>query len=288
MRIREPIAVGDYYPAEADRCRAHVESLVVGGPGEQPGRFLYGALVPCTRWAQCGTAAIEVLAALADARSPDVLVIFGSVSGRRGRQAAMFADGRWETPLGPVTVDGRLAERVLGQTNLILDDPYAHEDESSIEVLTPFIAHLFANKKMLPIAVPSVPQAAEVGEAVARTLLAYDYDAIVLGAMEWTYKDILADQVLEGMNAGSARSKGKHRRRFIDLICELRSAELVSAAQRRDHAVSAGAVAATVAAAAKLGASHGSFLRPVSDLAGQGAMVSGADRAATYAGLVFA
>ncbi|MGA0925545.1 MAG: AmmeMemoRadiSam system protein B [Lutimaribacter sp.] len=39
------------------------------------------------------------------------IILFGGMHRYMGRLAAMFSHGRWETPLGPVEVDDRLAER---------------------------------------------------------------------------------------------------------------------------------------------------------------------------------
>ena len=127
MIIREPAVAGQFYPANADRCRAELlQHLEKGAADYDSKKHPVGGLVPHAGWVYSGAVAAGVFSALAASRSPDVVILLGSVHRFRGKEAALFGAGRWETPLGPLTVDARLAERILGHTNLIVDDPYAH------------------------------------------------------------------------------------------------------------------------------------------------------------------
>jgi hypothetical protein len=167
----------------------------------------------------------------------------------------MFGSGRWETPLGPVEVDARLAERILGHTNLITDDPYAHESEHSIEVQVPFVKHLFPDARILPIMVPASDRAHEVGQAVARTLASYNYNAAVVGTTDLTHYGPSYGLVAHGVGPnGNAWAKVVNDQRFIDLVCRLRVTELVPEAVTHKNACSSGAAAATLGAALDLAA----------------------------------
>lgn len=177
----------------------------------------------------------------------------------------MFADGRWESPIGAVEIDTRLAERILGQTNLIVDDPYAHTDEHSIEVQIPFVAHLFPGVKVVPIMVPAVDKAHEVGEAVGRTLLAYDYDALVIGTTDLTHYGPNYGFTPQGIGSkGNRWAKDVNDKPFIELICAMRGADVVGEAREHSNACSSGATAATLGATALLGASNGVLLEHTS------------------------
>lgn len=262
MRIREPVVAGQFYEADPDRCRADLEEcLSKAGSVDLEGRRLIGGVVPHAGWTFSGALAAKVFRALADSRSPDVIVVFGSVHRHRGREAALFGDGRWEGPLGAVSVDRRLAERILSQTNLIVDDPYAHESEHSIEVQMPFIARLFPKAKVMPIMVPPVRTAPEVGQAVGRTLTSYDYDAVVVGTTDLTHYGPRYGFAPFGVGSkGNTWAKAKNDTRFIELVCAMRASEVVAEAGEHHNACGSGAVAATIAAAAALGATTGELL----------------------------
>jgi len=264
MRIRDPIVAGRFYPAEPERCRRELlellESSTPASPdGSIPKRIVAG-LVPHAGWTFSGGVAARVFRTIATSTSPQVLILIGGVHRYRGRQAAMFGAGRWITPLGPVDIDARLCERILGHTNLIVDDPYAHEDEHSLEVQMPFVKHLFPQAKVVPIMVPPVKTAPEVGQAVARTLSAYNYDAVIIGTTDLTHYGPTYGFTPKGIGAEGNHWAKENDRRFIDLICDVRSTELVAEAAKNKNACNAGAAAATVAAAVDLGATRGILL----------------------------
>ena len=262
MRIREPIVAGQFYPADPERCRTELTGYLHRATAEVPcDGPLIGGIVPHAGWTCSGLVAARVFKALAASASPKVIVLFGAVHRARGKEAALFADGRWETPLGPVEIDKRLAERILGQTNLIQDDPYAHAQEHSIEVQMPMVAHLFPQVTLVPIMVPPMRRAYEVGEAVGRTMAAYHYEGLVVGTTDLTHYGPGYGFTPRGIGPkGNAWAKEDNDKRFIELICDLRGTELVAEAAEHKNACGSGAVAATLGAVAKLGATHGMLL----------------------------
>jgi len=291
MIVREPVVAGHFYTEQPDRCRKDLDRMLdsavsVDAYADQP---LVGGLVPHAGWMCSGPTAAKVFRALSQRRHPKVLVLFGGVHRFRGKEAALFGSGRWETPLGPVEIDSRLAERILGHTNLIVDDPYAHEDEHSLEVQMPFIKRLFPEVKVVPLMVPIGKNAAEVGEAVGRTLNAYDYDAMILGTTDLTHYGPQYGFTPHGVGAkANAWAKEVNDRRFIELVCKMRSAEVVAEAAQHRNACNAGATAATIAAAAALGATEGVLLEHTtsSEVLG-GTSGAGTADSVGYAAIVF-
>lgn len=290
MRIREPVVAGQFYPADKEQCRRDLRSLlsVPGGDGPD-GRNVLGGLVPHAGWMCSGAVAAKVFRCLGNGPAPQVVVLFGGVHRSGGTAAAMFADGRWESPLGDVDIDGRLAERILGQTNLIQDDPFAHEAEHSIEVQIPFVAHLFPEARIVPIMVPPTDKAPEVGRAVAGTLRAYKYQAVIVGTTDLTHYGPGYGFTPRGVGPdGIAWAKNENDRRFIELVCAMEVDKVVGEAATHRSACSAGAVAATMSAVAAAGADRGILLEHTtsSDVLGS---TSGArrDDSVGYAGIVF-
>ncbi len=292
MLIREPVVAGQFYPAGTDACRTELLSMLAeeGPASDDPsveGRVVAG-LVPHAGWVCSGAIAARVLRLLAE-RQPKTIVLFGGVHRFTGKKGAMFCSGRWETPLGPVEVDDRLAERILGHTNAIVDDPHAHVDEHSLEVQMPLIRHLFPGVKVVPISVPLVPKAQDIGDAVGRTLTAYDYDALIVGTTDLTHYGPRYGFAPRGVGeAGVLWAKDENDRRFVDMVCRMKAAGLVAEAAERRNACNAGAAAATIAAAAVLGATEGVLLEQTTSsevLMGKGAGTP--EDSVGYAGVVF-
>ncbi len=291
MRIRESVVAGQFYPADPTACRDALTKLLASQP-EFPDvpENIVGCLVPHAGWMYSGGVTARVFRALAQNSSADVVILFGGVHRHRGKVAAMFGAGRWITPLGSIDINARLAERILGHTNLIVDDPFAHEDEHSIEVQVPFVQHFFPSATIVPIMVPSVANAHEVGDAVGRTLTAYKYNALIVGTTDLTHYGPRYGFTPHGIgNKGHVWAKSENDRRFIDMVLEGQCQTLVREAAEHKNACSAGAAAATIAAVKHLKAERGVLLQHSSSsevMASMGQM--DASDSVGYAGIVFA
>jgi hypothetical protein len=291
MIVREPIAAGRFYDAQPERCRNALRQLLgtsTANLASCRSRAVAG-LVPHAGWVCSGAVAAQVYQTLAASHTPATIVVFGGVHRHRGKEAAMFVEGRWETPLGPVEVDARLAERVMGHTNLVVNDAYAHDNEHSIEVQMPFLRYVFPEAKVLPIMVPPGSTADEVGDAVGRTLTTYNYDAIVVGTTDLTHYGPNYGFTPEGVGAaGNEWAKNVNDLRFVDLVCTMQADRVVAEAREHKNACSSGAAAATIAAAKCLGATEGVVLNHTSSgevLAER--MKTPQDDSVGYVGIVF-
>ncbi|MGD2110728.1 MAG: AmmeMemoRadiSam system protein B [Phycisphaerae bacterium] len=286
MMIREPVVAGQFYPSRAGRCRTELVRLLDENPVKfEPQTRILGGLLPHAGWSCSGGVAAKVFQVLAAATSPEVVVLFGGVHRHIGTKASLFGTGRWETPIGVVAIDDRLTERILGHTNLITDDPYAHETEHSLEVQMPFVKHLFPDAKIAPIMVPPVETADEVGEAVARTLKAYDYDAVIIGTTDLTHYGPDYGFTPQGVGPNAnAWAKVENDRRFVDLLCAVDSGDLVAEAKEHKNACSSGAAAATVSAVAQLGATEGVLLDHTTSAE---VLPGDHDNSVGYAGIVY-
>ncbi|NIA07375.1 MAG: AmmeMemoRadiSam system protein B [Actinobacteria bacterium] len=255
MQIRHPVVAGSFYEGSESACRESLakyipESVACEG---LPDRIVAG-IVPHAGWLFSGAVAGEVFRAIAQQRKPqcgpEVFVLFGAMHRGIAQLGSMFADGAWRTPLGDVAVDERLAERILSGTNLIEANAQVHADEHSLEVIVPFIQYLFPTAKILPIAVPSVLRAHEIGQAVGRTISAEGASAVCIGSTDLTHYGPGYGFAPHGPGQkGIDWAKEVNDKALIDLICRLEAEKVVAQAQSQRSACGAGAVAATIGAA---------------------------------------
>lgn len=290
MLVREPVVAGRYYPAEPSEALLALGELLRGAESGAPSASQAKAgIVPHAGWRESGDVTAEVMVALARSTNPDFVVLFGGVHRNRGKRAAIFGRGRWQTPVGDIQSDSRLCERILGHTSLIVQDAFAHEEEHSIEVQIPFVLQLFPRARIVPIAVPPVPTAPEVGQAVARTLTAYKYNAVIIGTTDLTHYGPHYGFIPEGVGeSGNRWAKEINDHRFLELLVDMKADRLVETATEHRCACSGGAAAATVAAALSLGATSASVLRhtssaEVAERRGEGTP----DDSVGYAGVLF-
>lgn len=259
MLVREPVFAGRFYAAGEAACRREVEACTTDVP-PLPAGVMYGGIVPHAGWMFSGKVAGKVFAALA-ARRPATVVLFGADHRGRTDRAAVFPSGCWGTPLGPVLVDDRFVEHLLGQTNLVVEDAFAHEDEHSIEVQVPFIRHLLPEARIVPITVPPVGEAAEVGRAVARTMKSNRVEGVVVGSTDLTHYGPAYGFTPQGVGvSGITWAKEVNDRRLLDRVRRLEAEAVVPEAREHLNACGPGAVAATLGAAVQLGAERAEVL----------------------------
>jgi len=280
MMIREPAVAGRFYASEPDKCLAELRACLdraaappdgvdLAGPAGPPQHLtpspptdrILGGIVPHAGWICSGATSARVIRAIAERQTPDAVVVFGAIHVRHGPVASLFADGAWETPLGLIPVDGRLAHRLHGQTGLMDVDPHAHEEEHSIEVEVPFIQHLLPGAMIIPIMVPANDKAVPLGTAIGRTCKAYGVRVVFLASTDLTHYGPAYGFVPEGIGGAGLRwAKETNDRRMIDLIRAMRECEAVREAEANRNACGAGAIAATIAACKACGATQATVL----------------------------
>lgn len=266
MMIREPAVAGTFYPRERDRCRAELENCLQRAsqtPATIDAEIVrpLGGVVPHAGWICSGAVAGRVIREIAQRCMPKVIVIFGAIHVTHGPRATVFPSGAWQTPLGLAGVEGRVVERLCGQTNLLEIDAHAHEREHSIEVEVPFIQQLLPQALIVPIMVPATNRAAALGTAVGRACKSFDINAVFLASTDLTHYGPGYGFMPKGIGmAGLKWAKEVNDRRMIDLIVAMRENDAVSEAGSNLNACGSGAIAATLAACKAMGARRATLL----------------------------
>ena len=174
-----PIENPLFYTDSAERCQAWIDDLTAqAAPPQDPSDVLAG-IVPHAGWSYSGAVAAQGWKHLQVRSKPEVIIIFGAVHYPGAPRNAAYPGGAWSSPLGPVPVDGNLADTLRKQLDSLLDvDASAHAQELSIEVQIPFVRALFPDTRILPIAVPPGSQSAALGTRVAEVTTALPVIAV--------------------------------------------------------------------------------------------------------------
>lgn len=264
MSIREPAVAGQFYPASRRQCEQEIAALLaeVGESAKSTG-LAVGGIVPHAGWAFSGGVAAEVISVLARQRTVETFVVFGAMHRHGGRAAgAVFASGAWETPLGRIAVDEELADAVLAGSELLAEDPGAHELEHAIEVQVPFIQHLTPSARILPIIVPPSASAPAVGAAVAEQAKALGRMGVFVGSTDLTHYGPRYRFTPMGCGPEAFRwAKEVNDRRLLELVEALKSDQIVPEAIEHHNACGSGAVAAAIEASKVMGADRAYILR---------------------------
>ena len=254
--IRPAAVAGRFYPATTDGCERMIDEMLVGvnTPAAR------GAIVPHAGWIYSGSTAALALAGIAAAQ-PEIIIIIGTVHTPDPNPASVFGAGAWDTPLGPIQVDERLAAR-LSNHRQVVDCPAAHRREHSIEVQLPIIQRLLPNATVVPVSVRPGPQAVEIGQFFGSVVAEYAQRVAVVGTTDLTHYGPIFDFEPHGHGELGIRwAKEVNDRRLIRLIQTLDAAAVVPEAIASRNACGPGAVAATIAAMREVGAKTYTELR---------------------------
>jgi MEMO1 family protein len=272
LTVRPPAVAGRFYPAEAQACRAQAESYVNGsgsaGSNAALGRNWIGGIVPHAGWICSGAIAGRTIAAVAAAqrqqgRPVDVVVIFGAVHSAAPLDvAALDSHARWDVPGGPSDLPEAVERRLIqSSADLFRVDERFHESEHAIEVELPLIQVPWPDAMILPVEVPAIEGAAEIGIATAKALEQSGLSAVFLASSDLTHYGPGYRFTPAGIGLAGLEWAKSNDRRMLDLIAEMAVDRIVPEAHNRLNACGSGAIAAMLAACRERGATGGRILR---------------------------
>ncbi len=178
-RERRAAHAGSFYPADPVALAALVDRLASPGHPEHPERSdrpdralaPVGVLVPHAGLQFSGAVAAAGWRFLA--ADPPTTVIVAGTNHFAGwlDGIGVWTGGAWATPLGPIEIDGELAEAIAGLGEPFRSELDAHLGEHSIEVQTPFLARLLPGVRIVPLLVsPGADRCAVAGSRLGRWL----------------------------------------------------------------------------------------------------------------------
>ena len=260
MMMRPADKAGAWYPGDSVQCDTRIAEFLSQATASDVGGRPIGGIAPHAGWDFSGGIAAHTFAFLAPAE-PEVAVLYGSAH-YRASVAAIMSEGAWETPLGPVEIDSDLAAAIKSEAqDMVREDPQAHREEHSIELVMPFVKRCFPNARIVPVIVPPDDNAARLGATIGRTALRHRASAVFVGSSDLTHY---------GRNygfspAGSGEAalewvRTENDRAILDLAVALRDEAVVQEARKSRSACGAGAMAATIASCKAAGATVGALL----------------------------
>jgi AmmeMemoRadiSam system protein B len=294
MQPRKPAVAGQFYPDDNRICIKEIKMCLEDRdlPKQLPDSIVAG-IVPHAGWTFSGDVAALVFNAIqAVHKRVDTFIIFGAVHYPYGKGAAVYGKGAWQTPLGEVVIDEALAAAIIGSYPNAEENQAAHQFEHSIEVQVPFVKYLFPQAKIVPIMVPPAEFAADFGGAVADVIISKlngGKKIACIGSTDLTHYGPRYgfDPVGTGPEA-IKWAKEINDKQFIDYALEVNAEKILHTALQNQNACGAGAAAATVAAARKLGKAKGYLLaHSHSNEVMQRKYGQSSEESVGYAGIIF-
>jgi len=121
---------------------------------------------------------------------PDTFVILGPSHRDMSSRIALMKEGDWETPLGDVSIESRLAELIINCSSLITVDDIAHLEEHSLEVQLPFIQYFKKNISIVPVCLSynlSYKELEELANAVSRGIQEFKKEVLIVASTDMSH-----------------------------------------------------------------------------------------------------
>jgi AmmeMemoRadiSam system protein B len=149
INLREPVVAGQFYPAGAKELKAMISSFV-DKTTQKSGCF--GCILPHAGYIYSGKVAACTIAGV---KIKDTVVLLGPNHRGRGATFSIMPQGHWQTPLGDVEINRKLAGMFLEKSKYLEADNLAHSSEHSLEVELPILQYFRDDFKIVPIAIKS-------------------------------------------------------------------------------------------------------------------------------------
>lgn len=191
---RQPAVAGQFYPGNEKQLRADLSRMIP--QNISPGKQVKGIISPHAGYVYSGSIAGRVYSEIA---IPATVLIIGPNHHGVGAAVALYPDGEWLTPLGPLKINSRLNALLLRHVPFIQPDNIAHQREHSLEVQAPFLQYLRPDVSISAICLGhgGFPALRQIASGVAAAIREYGEDVLIVASSDMTHYE----------SAESARSK---------------------------------------------------------------------------------
>jgi AmmeMemoRadiSam system protein B len=255
MNLRKSVFSGSWYPAERQACEDQIHQFLEAGKNQAVSvANPVGGIVPHAGWFFSGSIACNVIHRLAQAASPDVVVVFG-MHLHSGSPRTIMPEGEWETPFGPIAVDTALAGKLTRQYAFQTETPTRFQQDNTIELQMPFIRYFFEQARVVAMGVPPTAETLALAHSVVEAARMLNLSIVVIGSTDLTHYG--PNYGLTTKGAGSKAVdwvRNENDRRVIDAMARMDPEAVIREGLTNDNACCCGAAAAAIAVGKAMGA----------------------------------
>lgn len=181
--IRQAAVAGQFYPGSSTALHSELQKLV---PAVSHRQAVIGCVAPHAGYVYSGSAAGQLLAGIT---IPRTVMILGPNHHGVGALAALSPEDGWQTPLGIVPLEKRLAGLVKKHIPAIEEDSTAHLYEHSLEVQVPFLQYIRPDVAIVPICLAFGDYAGceLVGAGLAAAIREFGEEVLILASSDMTH-----------------------------------------------------------------------------------------------------
>jgi len=205
--IRKPAVAGMFYPATPEKLERQMTRLFSEvPPSPMKEEFIPGIIAPHAGYMYSGLTAAYAYKNIADKKYAKVIIL--SPSHREYFGGISIYDGdAYETPLGRISVDQNIAQKMTGTSPRIMRSKAGHRDEHGIEVHLPFLQQIYGNDFEFVPVVMGDQSHANINELSKALLEVMDDDTLVVASSDLSHfyskpvahklDSVIADRIVE-------------------------------------------------------------------------------------------
>lgn len=256
-RVHRAYLAGQWYPGTDAKLRRELGELTDWARREypEPGLGPVRALIaPHAGLAYSGgTAAASWVAARDSLPHVDTVLVFGAVHRVRLREAQVWPQGFWQTPMANIDVDTDLVQALV-DAGVAVPGTDAHNGDNAIELQAPFIAYLFPEAKITAVALPPLNTAYELGQQAYAAAQKTGKTILAAASTDLTHYGAAFGCMPAGTGQPALDWTKANDQRFLDTLLNGECDKTVAVARRDGSACGAGAAAAAAGWAFAAGA----------------------------------
>lgn len=149
-KIRFPAVAGEFYPEQKKELKNLITQLLKKAKAEKIEGNIFGLILPHAGYHFSGLVSAHAFKTILGKNFESVILI-GDSHYERFDGVSIWEEGEWETPLGKIQVDEKLAKKILSQSERFFVQDSAHLFEHSLEVQLPFLQTVLKKFKIVPI-----------------------------------------------------------------------------------------------------------------------------------------
>lgn len=188
--VRKPVVAGQFYPSSAQELRLQISKFV---GAETDKTKAVACLLPHAGYIYSGKVAALTLATV---EIPATIILLGPNHTGSGAPFSIMREGIWQTPLGDIEINSRLADELLKDSSLLVHEPLAHLQEHSLEVQLPLLQYFRPDFNIVPIVVSSddIREFNELGKEIAEAVInsALKDSVMIIASSDMTHYEPLA------------------------------------------------------------------------------------------------
>jgi hypothetical protein len=152
LQNREPAVAGSFYPSDPAKIRQMLKLYFAKAHTNSTDSAVLAIISPHAGYVFSGEVAAAAFNQLDPEKEYKTIFILGSSHRNSFAGASIYSIGNYITPLGTVTTDREIAQKLAAGNKVLAFDPQYHASEHSIEVQVPFLQYFLKEDfKIVPI-----------------------------------------------------------------------------------------------------------------------------------------